>query len=278
MKKLAVYRSILFSWVFLWAACDDGGLSTASKKKFKQNPPPTGDDARMNPSGDSSEDTSDPGKILSEESSTKEDNVLYQPGASNQEIIIDSDEDSARGPIDNPTEEQIIQLKRECWFAVSGTFMGYGAAKFGSGNSNYRDRFPATNSGREIQHLERFDTVGGVFLQARSTPYVFGDGEIDAAVNWTFDSIAVPPNMQVEIKMGNETIAKQGPVYAISRYYADRSRDVAQTLKNWPDAPSWMKDYLKDRSQVEVFRLQSARSVKVSVVEGSRCDCPECGW
>ncbi|MBM3381722.1 MAG: hypothetical protein FJY29_04695 [Betaproteobacteria bacterium] len=163
---------------------------------------------------------------------------------------------------------------QECWFAVSGTYVGLG---------DYSDTFPKPTSGKPIATGEKFDTVGGVFLAARAEPYVYkeGGGEIDGAVDSTFDGIVVPPGMSVEIRASaaDAPIYKgQGPLIAIagsssgSSYgspFTYKSKYDAGELKHWPQ---WMQDYLSTNAgRVEIIPTHPARWVKVSVVEGGRC-------
>lgn len=151
----------------------------------------------------------------------------------------------------------------------------------GLGDSS--DTFPKSTLGKSISTAEKFDTVGGVFLAARAEPYVYkaGGGEIDGAVDYSFDGIVVPPGMSVEIRAAdNETgIYKgQGPLVAIagsaggSGYGSEftyKAKFDAGNLTHWPQ---WMQDYLRDSSgKVQLIAMQAARWVKVSVVEGGRC-------
>ena len=173
-----------------------------------------------------------------------------------------------------PAATPLTEKSQECWFAVSGTYVGLG---------DYEDTFPKTKSGNKIETGEIFDTVGGVFLAARTEPYIYGEGgkEIDKAVDATFDGIVVPPGMSVEIRpSANETpiYSGEGPLIAI----AGRSEGTgygSQTtfkekfdsggLKHWPQ---WMQDYLKETlGQVKIIGTHSGRLVKVSVVDGGQC-------
>lgn len=179
-----------------------------------------------------------------------------------------------RSPEPEATAQPEPEKSQECWFAVSGTYVGLG---------DYEDTFPKTKSGNKISSGELFDTVGGVFLAARPEPYVYGEGgkEIDKAVDFTFDGIVVPPGMSVEIRpaANAEPIhSGEGPLIAI----AGRSEGVgygSQTtfkekyetggLKHWPQ---WMQDYLKNSGgQVKIIDTHPGRWVKVSVVDGGRC-------
>jgi hypothetical protein len=170
--------------------------------------------------------------------------------------------------------ETVTAKSQECWFAVSGTYVGLG---------DYSDTFPKPSSGKPIATGEKFDTVGGVFLAARAEPYVYkqGAGEIDGAVDYTFDGIVVPPGMSVEIRASaNEAplYKGQGPLIAIagsnsgSGYgspFTYKAKFDAGELKHWPQ---WMQDYLSTSAgKVEIIPTHPARWVKVSVVEGGRC-------
>lgn len=165
------------------------------------------------------------------------------------------------------------QISQECWFAVSGTYVGLG---------DYEDTFPKPKSGKPIAQAEVFDTVGGVFLYARNEPYVYGQGakEIDLAVNYTFDGIVVPPGMSVDIRASaseSPIFKGEGPLIAIAgsgtEGYGSPLTYKAQydggALKRWPQ---WMQDYLRDNEgKVKLIPLHPARWVKVSVVDGGRC-------
>jgi hypothetical protein len=162
------------------------------------------------------------------------------------------------------------QKSQECWFAVSGTYVSYG---------DYEDTFPntktANGSGKPFQAGGQFDTVGGVFLAARSAPYIYDEGgqEIDKAVDYTFDGIVVPPGMLVDIRPSADAtplFSGQGPLIAVTGGpLTYNSKFEAGELKHWPQ---WMQDVLKSKGRVEsIPRLHEARWVKVSTVPGSRC-------
>jgi hypothetical protein len=191
------------------------------------------------------------------------------------------------------SEEGKIELKQKCWFAVSGTLMGA---------SGYGGQFPTTLDGSPISHGKRFDNAGGIFLEPRTNPYVYKDSEglIDDAVNGTFDSIAVSPNMHVTIQStnGNILFDQDGPVIGISTYYSTNSNnhsdmrsDMVKLLLARPNLPQWMKDSLTKNKSVSSIGLYSwtqdennyphpspdnldhaATWVKVSAVPGSPCD------
>lgn len=173
-----------------------------------------------------------------------------------------------------PASTREPEKSQECWFAVSGTYVGLG---------DYEDTFPKTKSGNKIATGEEFDTVGGVFLAARPEPYIYGEGgkEIDKAVDYTFDGIVVPPGMSVEIRpSANEApiYSGEGPLIAIAGRsegtgYGTQStfkeKYEAGGLKHWPQ---WMQEYLKEKGgQVKIIGTHPGKWVKVSVVDGGRC-------
>lgn len=167
-----------------------------------------------------------------------------------------------------------FEKSQECWFAVSGTYVGLG---------DYSDTFPRTFSGNKIAPGEVFDTVGGVFLAARAEPYIYGQGgkEIDKAVDFTFDGIVVPPGMFVEIRpSADEPVIHQGqgPLIAIAGSESGTGYGSPLTFKAKYDAgglahwPQWMQDYLKESGgRVKIIPMHPGKWVKVSVVDGGRC-------
>lgn len=197
-----------------------------------------------------------------------------QEAASDSKVESKSSSESVtvNGGVLSP--EQKVQ---ECWFAVSGTYVALG---------DYEDTFPNTKtpdgSGKPFQAGGQFDTVGGVFLAARSAPYIYGEGgkEIDKAVDYTFDGIAVPPGMSVDIRPSADAtplFSGQGPLIAIAgdlnqqAYggpFTYKGKFESGELKHWPQ---WMQDVLKSKGRVEIIPLHAARWVKVSTVPGSRC-------
>jgi hypothetical protein len=162
-----------------------------------------------------------------------------------------------------------IAQDEKCWFATSGTFIGH--------NSNPRQGsvFPNTKSGNPIGHGEYFDDVGGVYLEARKEPYEYGKGKkyIDTAVKWTFDGIAIAPDMHALIKnsSGKVLIDSDGPIIAMSQHYAGRKKWYTDLLKSNPNIPLWMTSYVEN-DEIKVIKLQSARYVKVTPIAGSSCD------
>jgi hypothetical protein len=198
-----------------------------------------------------------------DDSSSGDNNNDYQNDSIDFEEGGDQADGSDKDNIDL-SEGDISQLKEKCWFAVSGTWMGHDAG------NKYDDKFPGTTSGNSVQHGETFDTVGGVFLESREEPYEYGKGgkEIDKAIDFTFDSIAVAPNMHAVIKNGSGTVIfdGDGPMIGESAHYANDAKwtgDYYNALKARADIPKWMKDYLAANNALEVLPLQSARSVRI---------------
>jgi hypothetical protein len=190
----------------------------------------------------------------------------------------DSDDDGDIDiDIDGVDDEIVIddgvvrQLNQDCWFAVSGTYLGF----TGGGSAS---TFPDTQNGREIESGSTHDNSGGVFLNAREEPYIDGDGEIDQAVTQTFDSIVVAAGMRVIIENANggEIFSGEGPFIAISdaNYsgWSNTANSALSTLKS-RDIPSWLRDILPAKaSGFERLALTTARSVQVATIEGSTCD------
>lgn len=204
------------------------------------------------------------------------------PRDSKQKVTISENSTAKTKPA--PTIQQEAKLRavaspvteksQECWFAVSGTYVGLG---------DYEDTFPKTKSGKKISSGEIFDTVGGVFLVARPEPYIYGEGgkEIDKAVDFTFDGIVVPPGMSVEIRpsaIESPIYAGEGPLIAIAGRTEGTGYGTQTTFKEKFESgglshwPQWMQDYLKEKDgQVKIIQTHPGRWVKVSVVDGGRC-------
>ena len=186
-------------------------------------------------------------------------------------IIIDSEDGII---IDGPQISR-EEYNQNCWFAVSGLRIGVNS-EFSQGI------FPDTLDGQPIRHNSKFQVRGGgVYLQARDTPYVYeqGDRELDDAINLTFDTIAVAPGMSFEIKNeNNETIfSGEGPIIAMSQKLVDslpasidRLGEYTNDLKNNPKLPSWMKQIV-DANEIQVGFLNKGRSVLVEAVPGKQC-------
>ncbi len=185
----------------------------------------------------------------------------------------DSDETSDSAQPEDPvlTEEEIKTRRTECWFAVSGGYLAGG---------QYNSTFPKTKTGEPVGHSQTFDDVGGVFLQARSEPYVVGEGgkEIDLAVARTFDSIAIAPGMHAEVRDAGGAILFQGdgPEFIYSSDYGThalifQASTFMQT--NITAYPDWMQTILKAKNFLpERKPLHAARSVLVKKIPGKRCD------
>jgi len=164
------------------------------------------------------------------------------------------------------------QLKQECLFAVSGTWVGYG---------DYNDTFPNLQErDKPVGHAGRFDTVGGIYLAAREEPYIHGQGakELDDAVKYTFDSIVVGPGMNVEIRDERKAVlySGSGPVIGESSFYAENPTWQGKYLQRLNERkatlPSWMQKWLSDgNTPISVKNLHGARWVKVSAVAGGQC-------
>jgi hypothetical protein len=169
------------------------------------------------------------------------------------------------------------EVQKTCWFAVSGAWMGVT-------DGNWPGIFPAVKGGGDIKHGARFDDFGGVFLEARDTPYVNKDqgGEINKAVTWTFDSIAVAPGMQVEIRdeTGKMIYEGEGPMVGQSSYHAGADVSYRSKLLTNKNIPEWMRE-VAENDQIQTLDLHSklfgvapgdAQSVLVKKVPGSNCD------
>ena len=175
-----------------------------------------------------------------------------------------------------------------CLFAVSGSHFGY-AMRNTRNPDKYGSKFPKTSSGRPTKHLEKFDITGGVYLQASEAPYEYqkGEKEIDQAVNDSFDSIAIPPGLEVEIRSGNGTVLfkGEGPYMAFNQYdnpgalAANFLRDFASKVP----ADHWMKKYLGSKNYLlgtvalaqygsDPSNKDNAHYVKVNKLPGVKCD------
>lgn len=159
----------------------------------------------------------------------------------------------------------------QCWVAISGGYIG---------NGTYGGTFPGTLSGNPVAPGEIFDTVGGRYLAARATAYVYGDtgGEMNLAVDTTLDAVAVPPGMRAVVMSagGMVVLDRTGPAFVLSSEYG--------TSYPWPDTiawyrahetdyPAWMREILDPVLWIpERQPIQPGRSVLVSAVEGGPCD------
>jgi hypothetical protein len=171
-------------------------------------------------------------------------------------------------------QDNLDELKNKCWFAVSGFYVG------GRANNNWKSKFPKTLSGKLISTGEFFDLAGGVYLNARKTPYVYKDGSntIDKAIDMTFDGFAVAPGMKIEIKDGSGGIvfSGKGPLIVRSNNYGNNPQ--ATTLRNYMKAniniyPQWLQDHLKQINfTAPAIPLHTSRSVMVDVIAGEPCE------
>jgi hypothetical protein len=146
--------------------------------------------------------------------------------------------------------------------------------------------FPETLSGHIIQSGEKFESsAGGVYLNARAEPYEYrkGGGEIDQAVETTFDSIAVTPGVSVELRKSGGQIVYQGtgPYMATSGHTDSAFQTWLQSRRD--KMPGWMRTYLDARSFIpEILSGLSPGIggtptngvvwVKVTRIPGTSCD------
>ena len=77
-----------------------------------------------------------------------------------------------------PAATPLTEKSQECWFAVSGTYVGLG---------DYEDTFPKTKSGNKIATGEIFDTVGGVFGSQTTFKEKFDSGGLKHWPQWMQD-------------------------------------------------------------------------------------------
>lgn len=170
-------------------------------------------------------------------------------------------------------EDDEVGDESKCWFAVSGGYFGWDARL----RERYANQFPGgTTSGNPIKHGEGFDSVGGIYLKASSTPYEYGKGnrELDKAVDQSFDAIAVAPGMTVEIRnAAGDVIHKgDGPYIATSNEYGGNSGLAALMLAK-PTVPQWMVKHLAAQNNViPQLALHPGRYVKVSKIKGKTCE------
>ncbi|MCX6117394.1 MAG: hypothetical protein NT027_07630 [Proteobacteria bacterium] len=187
-----------------------------------------------------------------------------------------------------------LQEKREkCWFAVSGGWLGADTTDIQPKDaySNWGSVFPKTKSGKPIGHGEAFDEVGGVFLEARAEPYTAQatplvgmarssknpepGKEIEQAIIWTFDSIAIAPGMHAVVKSGTGNILYQGdgPFIGVSGEHGRFSSEYYQRLKVSNSLTDWMSTYVKNVQRIQIISsLHDARSVQVVAIKGGICE------
>lgn len=213
--------------------------------------------------------------------------------------VVEDKDPAARGddkPIMQPQEksaEQIAEMKRKCWFAVSGGWIGADTTDIAPTHSynNWGSVFPATISGNPVGHGETFDEVGGVYLEARNEAYTSNavpmtnlvrnssrpevGHEIDRAINWTFDSIAVAPGMHVVIKAlsGNVVFETDGPFIGVSGEHGRFSSEYFQRLKASTSITQWMTSYLNTVTSIQqITGLHNSQSVQVRAIPGGECE------
>ncbi len=194
-------------------------------------------------------------------------------GDSNPESI-----DTGDGTVD------VTNDPNTCLFMVSGAAWGHTVSR------SLGSTFPLPKSGGAPTHGASFDDVGGVFLKSSETPYEYhkGAGEINAAVDSSFDSIVIPPGVEVEIRRGNgQVITKtKGPYMAYADYYGAQFKSSAYLANVLKDAeskmPPWFKKYLTEKNynidllnlftSVTPGDLSNAHYVKVTKIPWVPCD------
>ncbi|MGE0174529.1 MAG: hypothetical protein AB7T49_17170 [Oligoflexales bacterium] len=215
---------------------------------------------------------------------SKEDKVRQTPSDSETTVpkeTEDADPDKKPEPKSSTGEGTLDTANdlSKCWFAVSGAYFGLG----------YNSTFPLTLSGKPISHGETFDTAGGIYLNASDQPYLApttakenscatdeGTHDIEEAVCRTFDSIAVAPGMQVEIKGSNGAVLlnQKGPYMGVSAENGGTVDNVSEFLRGLSEKmPKWMVDYLTSTNyKLDRRNLWDARSVKVTRLSESSCE------
>ena len=168
-----------------------------------------------------------------------------------------------------------LELQQRCWFAVSGFPVLWGSAHIRF------SEFGKTLSGNPIKHGEKFDNGGGIYLQASDIPYEYhsGNGEIDLAIDRSFDSIVVPPGMFVEIKNedGGQVFKGQGPLIAYRMMVPSPKEMRRQMEASGYDVrilPDWFQNILSTETgsdKIRIEKLLSGRWVKVQAVPGTDC-------
>jgi hypothetical protein len=171
-------------------------------------------------------------------------------------------------------EDEIAKIKSKCWFAVSGAFIG---------EAGYQMNFPDPIDNGPIEHGAKFDTSGGVFLEAREEPYEYGQAgkEIDLAAETTFDSFIIAPDMHAIIKDGNGNIIFEGdgPIVGFASIHSQGAfRNAVGSYAKWPE---WIKEII-DNNQTKSVNLHSggfgtpkvgsAQWVSVKPIKGNNCD------
>jgi hypothetical protein len=212
---------------------------------------------------------SDDNKSSATSSDDGDDKTNSSDSDSDGDLDFDDAGDESKGDDLILSEDEISLLKQKCWFATSGTFVG------NTSNATHASTFPKTQSGDPATHGESFDTVGGIYLEAREEPYEHGKGEklIDEAIRWTFDGIVIAPGMHAIVKDGSGNILADtdGPYVAMSQFYAGHKTNYTNNLKANQGLPDWMKTHI-ETNDVQIIKLQSARYVQVSPIAGEDCD------
>ena len=250
--------SLLVSTLLILPACSESEFASGAKAKGGKK-----SDGKSDGSGDADLETS-----------TEEEKVGSEGEGNSESSEAGGSESEAEEDENILTSDEAIIRRQECWFAVSGTWLG-------PGGSHYASKFPSTTSGNPIAHGEKFDTVGGIYLTARDEPYIHGKGakEIDLAIAQTFDGIAVAPGLHAIIKNAAGTVLadKKGPWLAqdVSYSTGTHASRMYNGLKTGTGMPKWIQDYTTEKTSVDAIPLHSAREVLVKVAPGERCDFVE---
>ena len=256
MIRLAIALSVLLCAIGCSGTEFGGGTpSLAGSSKSK--------DDKKKDSSTSSDNDADIDEDSDEQKKKKQDGDDSTDG--------DSDDKDDKDDEKVVTEDEKIVLRTECWFAVSGAYLG---------TTYYPSTFPKTKSGKPVAHNEIFDDVGGKFIAARAEPYIYQEGgkEIDAPVDWSFDSIAIAPGMRALIKdaAGNILFEKDGPAFRLSSDYGNHGAWVGALIDykaKVAEYPEWMQKILKDTNFTpERTPLHAAKWLQVTKIPGERCD------
>lgn len=206
--------------------------------------------------------------------STPKTDDLFQTGDPNKIAFGDGSSEN-NSDLNGGNGDSNLNLTDKCWFAVSGAYFGCHTQGSCTG---YQSVFPETTSGNPIAHGETFDTVGGTYLNSSEVPYEYGKGggEIDAAVNSSFDSIAIAPGMEVEIRdaAGTVLLKESGPLLRLSSEYGGDISVISYYFISKQDKmPAWMKKAFVDSNwKPQRMALHSARWVKVTKTPGVPCE------
>lgn len=175
-----------------------------------------------------------------------------------------------------PSQEE---LRQKCYFAVSPTYLGGGS---------WGDIFPNTKSGKPIGPGEKFDDIGGVFIEAKKDLYKYGEGtEVDLAIANSLDSVLAAPGMNAELfdSTGKSILKINGPALILSSDNPGgidnqgRTDDAiyeaaVERLRNNQDKlPVWLVDVLKPLNFRPVRALMHATTaISVTKSSGGVCD------